>query len=313
MIIIKNTEFAYAPKGYDLFICTVSYEERSFYLLDNYREMLTKTNSLVLSTDNIGCFANAARRYAELEETLDTQSFPYKGSTQGFLYTLRSKIEQIQKNKGAITICVDYSSMPRTWYCSIPILLKDILRKTDVAYFWYAEGIYQGQQHQFPTAGTDAYNLFLGKPSLYAKDRTHVIGLGFDAIRTSGIIQKTDPDYLLLLKANDKERGDVLQKIDTANCEIIQRAARTTSLDISDFSFMLSKIREIVNERIQTDDVILIPDGPKPLVLAMSMVPLFNERTGITCIHVARNMTHFVPIKVTASAKVVGFTFTMDD
>ena len=187
------------------------------------------------------------------------------------------------------------------------------MRKTDIAYFWYAEGNYQGQQQQFPTAGTDAYNLFLGKPSLYAKERTHIIGLGFDAIRTSGIIQKTDPDYLLLLKASDKDRADILQKINTANCEIIQRAARTTSLDISDFSFMISKIREIVNERIQTDDVIIIPDGPKPLVLAMSIVPLFNECTGITCIHVARNMSHFIPVKVTASSKVVGFTFTLVD
>ena len=309
MILINNCTVDLSQFNFDLFICTVNYEERSFSILNKFKHHLSYENTLILTTDNIETFPKAYQEFQEYKNTLHVEILSYHNSEEAFCSLLKNTINRIKEKTEAIRICIDYSSMPRKWYCSLPALLKSIMSDNDIAYFWYTEGIYAGQQEQYPTAGTNAYTFFSGKPSLYATARTHILGLSYDAIRTSSIIQKTDPDYLLLLKACDLERKDILQRINSLNSHIIQRAAYSTTLDISDFSFMISRIREIVYERIQTDDVILIPDGPKPLILAMSMITLFINRVGITCIHVARNMPNFFPVEVKASNKIVGFSF----
>jgi len=80
------------------------------------------------------------------------------------------------------------------------------------------------------------------------------------------------------------------------------------SLDISDFPFMVAKLRELAHELIKSSDVIFVPDGPKPLIFAMSQIPLLIKETGITCMHVKRDLNKFVPLDVTASGKIVGFS-----
>lgn len=60
----------------------------------------------------------------------------------------------------SITVHIDYSSMPRSWYCKLPILLEKIIRKTDKIYFWYTEGDYPASHEEYPSSGIDAFSFF---------------------------------------------------------------------------------------------------------------------------------------------------------
>lgn len=308
MIRIENCNFD-TTIAFDLFVFTVNYEERSTYLFDMLSDRLNPENTLLIVTDNYRDFPYARDKIDALSEKTIFNAFPYTKSEDSFVNTIVQAIRKKKATKSPVSVFVDYSSLPRKWYCSMPKHLEKELDDDDIVYFWYSEGQYAGIQERYPTAGTDAYCHSGGQPSLFAESRTHIIGLSYDVIRTRGIIQKTDPDYLILLDAHDHEREDIGRKLADINAEILPQAGMHASLDISDFSYMVNRIKEIVTERLYVDDVILIPDGPKPLILAMSMMPLLINRRGLTCIHVARNMHQFVPIEVKASQKIVGFSF----
>ena len=81
----------------------------------------------------------------------------------------------------------------------------------------------------------------------------------------------------------------------------------TIALHLNDFEFMVSKMCETANELLPSGDIILIPDGPKPLIFAMSLVPLMIEKNGITCLHITRNKDHFEAVDVYATGVVCGF------
>jgi hypothetical protein len=56
-------------------------------------------------------------------------------------------------------------------------------------------------------------------------------------------------------------------------------------------------------------DVILVPDGPKPLVLAASLVPEFLCKPGIVSFHVRRRKTeHLSTVDVSAAGDIYGFS-----
>ena len=70
---------------------------------------------------------------------------------------------------------------------------------------------------------------------------------------------------------------------------------------------MVSKLCDTANELLPVGDVILIPDGPKPLIFALSLVPDLVGKQGITCLHIARNNDYFESVDVTPTGKVCGF------
>lgn len=295
--------------GVDLFICTVSYEKRSYYLLDQVIPSLDKESILVFATDNYEKFDISKEKILSLEELGYNAEFVNYKEYTAVMTRIKSAILSKQEEKQLVRIIVDYSSMPRSWYTRLPNVLEEILRPDDIIYFWYCEGNYETGYSEYPTAGTDkAFEYFSGKASLLPKKRTHIFALSYDISRTQGIIEKCEPEYVIVCEAHDPTRSDIHQNVIDANQNIMDQAAMVVSLDISDFSFMVTKLREIANELIESSDVIFVPDGPKPLILAMSQIPSLLKQPGITCIHAKRDLNKFVPVDVTASGKIVGFS-----
>ena len=293
----------------DLFVCTVSYEKRSFFLLDQVIQIIDKDALLFFATDNYAKFDVSREKIRALKELgYDAELVDYQEYAV-VIARIQSAILSKQENKQSAKIIVDYSSMPRSWYSRLPNALEEILRPDDVVYFWYCEGNYKTGYSGYPTAGTDkAFEYFSGKASLLPKKRTHIFALSYDISRTQGIIEKCEPEYVIVCEAHDPTRSDIHKNIIDANQNIMDQAAMVVSLDISDFCFMVTKLREIANELIESSDVIFVPDGPKPLILAMSQIPSLLKQPGITCIHAKRDLSKFVPVDVTASGKIVGFS-----
>ena len=94
-----------------------------------------------------------------------------------------------------IHVHVDYSSMPRSWYCTGLLRMGTVLRTVDTIHFWYTPGTYQ--EGDYPSTGTADFKVFTGKASLDGGARTHMIGLGFDPIRSQAILSVLDPQNLV--------------------------------------------------------------------------------------------------------------------
>lgn len=202
-----------------------------------------------------------------------------------------------EAGKDGIEVHIDYSCMPRLWYCQLPVLLDRLLRSQDMAYFWYTPGEYP--EAEYPTAGVEDFHVFSGKSSLRTALRTHVFGLGFDRIRSQAIWSVLDPQRLVCFYADPAAKPEYVNRVQSDNHEVLAVANHVFSVPIQDFIFTYSKIAATVSEFLTLGDVILVPDGPKPLILAASLVPLRLARTGVLCFHVTRRKTpDFKPIDV---------------
>lgn len=311
MIKIENTDFSKADfSNVHLFICMIGYEERSSFILDKLKDFLNTDNTIILVADNYFQYKNAKDKIDVLTlqgyKKFEVNYFDFESVTS----IISTTVQDIIRDNSNLIIHIDYSSMPRNWYCRLPKLLDKILRPEDIVYFWYSEGIYKNEFDNYPTSGIDAFQVFSGKPSIFSQTRVHILGLGYDSIRTQGIISIVDPERMILFEAYDFRRKDILENIIRANEQLLSQASMITQLEISDFKFMIAKICEIINE-YNNSDVILIPDGPKPLILAMSLAPDLVARSGVTCLHVTRNNNQFVPVEVEPSGEIVGFSMAL--
>lgn len=79
------------------------------------------------------------------------------------------------------------------------------------------------------------------------------------------------------------------------------------ALHMEDFEFMVSKLCDTVNELLPVGEVILIPDGPKPLIFALSLVPDLVGKHGVTCLHISRNNENFEAVDVKPTGIIRGF------
>ena len=202
---------------------------------------------------------------------------------------------------------IDYSSMPRRWYCALFQTAHKCLRKCDSLYMWYSGGLYTNEE--YPTAGISDFSLFSGQPTITPKVRTHLFGLGFDRIRASAIFRVVDPQNLVCFYGEPGVKSEYVKRVKTDNRDILAAAQYEFSVPVDNFTVAFSKIADVVRDYAQIGDVILVPDGPKPLVLASSLIPYLFERRGIVSLHVRqRKEQQSSALDVHASGSIYGFS-----
>ena len=206
-----------------------------------------------------------------------------------------------------VEVHIDYSSMPRSWYCSLFRASRRWLRRRDSLFMWYSGGIYDGEE--FPTAGVSDISLFCGQPTITPRVRTHIFGLGFDRIRASAIFSVLDPQNLVCFYGEPGVRHEYVDRVRSDNRDLLAAAQFEFSAPIGDFPEAFSRIADVVRDFSRLGDVILVPDGPKPLVLASSLVPDFFGHRGIVSLHVRRRKDQQSPgLDVKASGSIYGFS-----
>ena len=296
----------------DLFVCAVGYETRSFHLLSKAIKSITLDNILAFKfPDLINARENgempeellsACAKIDFVEASYETQEFAVK--------TILNFIKQ-KKSSKPIRIHIDYSSMPRGWYCVLPQSISKELRPTDLVFFWYVDGEYPDSYVNYPSAGIHSFAYFSGKPSLRTnKKRLHIISLSYDVIRTQATISLLDPDAFIACVAYDSRNSIIHDNVLKINHAVISHSDMLVSLRMDDFEFMVAKLREIANEYVAEWDVIFVPDGPKPLIFAESLIPIILKEKGVSCLHIKRNKKYFNPVEVLPTENVIGFVVT---
>lgn len=283
----------------DIFICAFGYETRSTYLFEKIEANIKKENILIffLEDNSIIDKIDALRK----KGIVCIKSEYISGQF------VQNKIcDFVDAKRGdKLRVHIDYSSMPRNWYYNLPILLNEYPAKI---YFWYIVGNYSYDYMVYPTAGIDTYTT-IGKPLLrIEKKRVHVFGLSYDDVRTKAIVSQIDPDAYIVCNAFDHSNMKRGENVDEINQQLISKAISEQIFYYDDFSFMFSKLCEIAIEYSNGGNVIFVPDGPKPLIFAMSLVTLYLDKEGVSCIHIYRNVPIKDQVNVEPTDIILGFS-----
>ena len=287
----------------DIFICAIGYEERSQYLLNRLKDRIKVSNILVFYFEDYEKYPDVKNYLDLLDEKIVRLEAKYSDG-DNVKREIAEFINQyfVEGNH----IHIDYSSMPRNWYYQLPLNME--MSPNDRVNYWYVGGKYPMSYDAYPSAGIESYSV-IGRPSLRMKPkRLHIIGLGYDSVRTKALISILDPDMYAVCAAFETGDHEMEENVHLANFQIISQAVSKISLQMNDFSFMVAKLCEIAIEFLPLGDVVFVPDGPKPLIMAMSLVPLILKREGISCLHVSRNNHCYESIVVEASESILGFT-----
>ena len=126
-----------------------------------------------------------------------------------------------------------------------------------------------------------------------------------------------DPEPLMLDK-NDVRRvlrtcgakdDEMEKKVHEVNEHVLKQAVSSISLYTDDFSFLVARLCEVANEYLPMGDVVFVPDGPKPLIMAMSLVPQLLNKQGVVCMLVSRNLDCYEPLDVKPKKTILCFGF----
>ena len=259
------------PAKQRLFIATSGYEARNIYWIEKIlAEPALKGNAsfLVVGFEDFPADLSRPQNDEFYRENGLDLFLVNSGNQEEFLQRVSRAIEKLLADSTGkpVEVHVDYSCMPRLWYCRLPLLIEKALRRQDEAYFWYTLGIYP--ETEYPTAGVEDFHVFSGKPSLGASFRTHIFGLGFDRTRSQAIWSIIDPQNLICFYADPPAKPEYVDRVEDDNRNVLSAANYKFTVPINDFVLAYSKLAAVASEFRDLGDVIIVPDGPKPLILA---------------------------------------------
>lgn len=286
----------------DKLICTLGYEKRSVHILNKLVRKLEPQNILVFCFEDLLDIPRI-RKQANLltDNKVNIRYVLYKDYKRVY-EDIKSFLSEKDCNEGRVYI--DYSSMPRTWYSELPIKLNSVVKGIE---YVYVVGKYTKDETNFPCAGIDSFAV-TGTPSLRNSGRIHIIGIGYDAVRTVGIIQRLDPDMYSICCARRSDDIEMEKRVRKANKSIIDQALFATTVLMDNFSFMVAKLCEIAHEYVGHGDVIFVSDGPKPLIMAMSLAPQIVDKMGVVCVHFFRNQIGYKFVDVLPTNRYIAFS-----
>lgn len=274
----------------DILICALGYECRSYYLLEKNLATRNRSNTLIINFDDLqkeGLPSSLLCGIDALDLKIETCSYAQGEKFQDDVIAFLNEVVERETTR---KIYIDYSAMPRNWYCALPRRIEnEIQNKCLELVFIYVAGTYPEKYESYPTAGIDRLKLFSGGalPRIDSQ-RTHLIALSYDTRRTQSLLSMLEPEFLIVCYAYDTPEKKA--EIEEVNQDIIRRSSASVALPINDFVYILQKMNEIIIEQTREGQIIIIPDGPKPLIFAMSLSSILaNIDDDITCLHINRN------------------------
>lgn len=313
MISINNRKFAVDEiKNQDIFICAMGYETRSFYLWENVSSNVLRENNYIFLFNDYNQYNAKTMAIVDGIQKNNLATIIKSNYEDGELVqtVIKSILCQKQHELEEVIIHIDYSSMPRSWYCTLPFFIQDVLREKDKVIFWYVAGTYPENYENSFDAGINSFKT-LGYPSLRAEKRQHVLSLSYDKVRTQAVLSILDPDEFIVCNAYDPYHKNISNNVRKLNYNIVAQASMLISLHIDNFKFMVSKLTEVALEFLSVGDIVFVPDGPKPLIFAMSLIPYCMEKKGVTCLQITRNDLLYTPVNVEPTNTVFGVEFTI--
>ena len=290
-----------------LFVCASGYESRSLHLLSKIHDagMLAHISVLALTFDEFRNVGSRPSNDAYLAGLGIAPVIIFNGLVETVILHIEESLRHLRGSEALVRVVIDYSSMPRQWYCALLRYFSAASWLDDV-HFWYVQGGFGVQE--YPCVGYGDFSVFSGQPRVTRTSEVHVFGLGFDSTRTYGIWNFLDPQYTCCLIGIADHNDDLVHRVCRVNSEILLAADVVKSVRMDDFPRLLASVVDLSRKCSSLGDVCLVADGPKPLVLAMSIAPEIFGKIGVSSWHVAHvKPDGYQPLDVLPTDHVFGF------
>ena len=182
----------------DILICAFGFEPRSTYLYAKNSKTRNNKNTLVFLEENCNSVD------IDLENNISSVICAY-GDAPKAIGKIIDFLRNIEESQESPKIHIDYSFMPRSWYCSLPEKLTNAFPNMSFS-FWYVAGEYPKYNYSYPSAGINEISFFSGMalPAVDIK-RVHFLGLGFDSTRTETVKSIVEADSIMNIPRKNEQ------------------------------------------------------------------------------------------------------------
>lgn len=289
---------AVCRKSYDVGFFGCGYEERCTYIPRKLNRSQLGRSYALLHTGSPSSEAQI-RNKAFFQREFPSQAIEMASEDESELYELCRSIAL----KETTRILVDYSSMSKLWYNGIlnwaefafggEYSEKDAEIEID---FVYAIGEYKSEFTPLtigeiaPLPGRDATHLT-------RKDTVALFGLGFDHVVVESVYDRIEPDHVHAFIASPGASPSDTNKVLQKNNLFVEDYVRQSvfQLPLRSVTTTANSLYEIAIPYLEEFNLLLIPLGPKPHVLASLLLCMEFPRS-ITCLRVEGERTEAVDV-----------------
>lgn len=294
---------------YDLVLFACGSEPRCVHIAEQINGKKQEKVSFVVlriaSADDV-----AAQKNEKLFRDLGYETFVSMGVDDSqkvyqFLDKELSHIEKENPDSRAVSIFVDYSSMPREWYASLLNWCCAQSTRNLTVDFGYSLGLYGDDWEKKECVELRNIGDGGGVSSVtYDNEGTVVIGLGLDEDAPYTVQSGLDIKKAIAFISSPSVTEDVEKRVWEVNRDFIEEFCSTYPLlmfPVNAVTEVFQCLSEIAAMRHISSTVVLAPLGPKPQVLASLLV--MHKYNNTVCIKVGHK--HERRYEVQASGETV--------
>lgn len=203
--------------------------------------------------------------------------------------------------KERFRILVDYSTMSRLWYGSILNWLRYFDGESEVEIdFLYSLGVYKNEFSPLVIEDILAIPGYEGSPIVDARSLA-IFGLGFDGIATLGAFDLIEPNIVYAYLASPGAAEGYAEQTEKYNNLFLSGYVENLlKVPILSIEATLKSLTELISPHRGETNIIIVPMGPKPHVLAAMLLCLRFEKE-VTCLRVRGRREPRVDVEATGS------------
>ncbi len=260
---------------FDLAVFCSGYEERCIHFASRF-EGAKAGQVEVLGFRQLSNSDQRKRNDSYFRETWHKEPVLLSGDDDAAVYQFLG-----QHCQGSVfRVLVDYSSMSRLWYAAILNWARSQLQADEVEIvFVYSTGVYENQlipiviEDILAIPGCEGGALRFG-------DAVAIFGLGFYSLMTECVYEQLEPDRVYAFLSSPGASPEYAARVLSSNDFLIQHSDAVIEVPLSSVETAVRYLAELVLPHRPHSEVVLIPMGPKPHVLASI---LLSMRFGDIC------------------------------
>lgn len=268
LVDVKNIELQNLKDNYDICILASGYESRSIAFVQYCYE-----NELINKVDHFCVY--------RLEDNNNNSEYIKSVVNEDKLSSFSSDIDLYQflskfLDKDELVILMDYTSMSRMYYSALLNWINNVIGPVKIKVdFVYALGDYnelKENKHKY-IESIDVINGFDGKLDT-TRETVAVFGLGFDRYAPLCVDDQIEPDNIICYYAEPGANNGSAEKARNVNKIILESTKNKATLPygISDVEGLYCGLSQNLMPFAMDHNVLLIPMGPKPHVLASLLI-----------------------------------------
>lgn len=266
---------------YDIAVWAAGYEARSCWLIQSrFKPIAVRRWWKIEFVEHRTVHDGAAALGVECGDVLGGK--PGRRNHDGYWATQWSKTisAAFRSARRPINIFVDYSSMPRAVYGSLLVeAFLHLADKINSITFAYVPGIHTAEMNG--SRGVQGLRGLIGTDGSFSHQETaFIIGLGYDGILSETIIELFHVTHFSCMYAAPGVSDDGADRVLAVNSSLLSRAELVATAPAWSVEHAVHEVDRLCDWYMDQRDVLLVPVGPKPHVMACILTAIMRDDVG---------------------------------